>query len=107
MKFTGHVFDWTGTKPFGQVTAAVVTKTNISLDWSENVEQGHLQAVSSDGVHYKGRFGYPNPVPNYEFDLTVYRAKGEILIFGKWHRHEDGFEGIWAFRLAAGKKTRK
>ena len=70
MKYSGHVFDWDGTTPYGKVTDAVVTRRRISLDWLEEDRKGHLQATSSDGVHYKGTFGYPKPEPNYDFELT-------------------------------------
>ncbi|MCY2995078.1 MAG: hypothetical protein NTY19_45545 [Planctomycetota bacterium] len=100
MKYTGHVFDWPGTTPYGNVVDAVVTKSSLSLDWSEEGIKGHLKATSRDGVHYKGVFGYPRPDPDDSLQLTLYRAEGEILLFGTWYRHEDGAEGIWAFRLS-------
>lgn len=49
MKDTGHVFDWPGTTPYGNVVEAVVTKSSLSLDRSEEGSNGHPKATSRKG----------------------------------------------------------
>ena len=105
MKLTGHVLDWDNKADGFNVTDAIVTESNIALDWEEPDCTGHLKAVSPDGIHFKGIFGYPRPDPNYTFELTLYRAKEEILLFGNWYNQQDGEQGIWAFRLVPEMRT--
>jgi hypothetical protein len=67
VKYKGVIYDCL--EPAYNITDAVIAKKRISIDWIEDGEPGHLEATSSDGIHFRGNYGYPRPEPTYVFDL--------------------------------------
>lgn len=107
MRMKGELFWSTGTEAAGRVNEAVVTPKRISIDWSEGSLVGHLEAMSRDGEHFAGHYGYPEADPNLEFSLTIFRNKSEVLLVGTWCEHGTGDEGTWFFRLNSEQSNKK
>lgn len=101
MRLSGELFWSTGIESTVKVKQAVITSKRISIDWPEGNRIGHLEATSRDGEHFSGHYGYDKPDPNFEFDLTLFRNKSEIVLLGTWCEHDSGYEGKWLFRLSA------
>ncbi len=99
MKLRGDLFCTLGVDADFPVTDAIVTPRRISIDWREDDIDAHLDATSRDGAHFKGHYGYPQQDSDLEFDLTLFKAKDEYLLFGTWCEHDTGEEGVWVFRL--------
>lgn len=99
MKFTGQVFCAPGVEANFIVSEAIVTPQRISIDWKEGEDKAHLDATSSDGVHFQGFYGYPTRDSDLEFELTLFKNKDEYLLFGTYCHHDTGDEGCWVFRL--------
>ena len=108
MKLTGEVFCALDVESDYRVTDAIVTPRRISIDWEEDDVKAHLDTTSRDGIHFKGNYGYPTKHSDFEFELTLFKAKHEYLLFGTWCEHDTGDEGVWAFRLwaMAAKRTK-
>ncbi len=101
MKLTGEVFRTHGVEANFLVTDAIVTQHRISIDWQNDKVGAHLDAASQDGVHFQGHYGYPDKNPEFEFELTLFKAGDEHLLFGTWCEHDSGDEGVWVFRIKA------
>jgi hypothetical protein len=56
MKFKGQLFFSLGALPDANVTDAIVTNDRIAIDWIEDDVDGHLEAMSRDGVHFRPAF---------------------------------------------------
>lgn len=99
MKYKGQLFWTPGIAQDASVKDAVITTKRISIDWEdEDGDQEHLEASSRDGCHYRGMYGPLAEEARYEFDLTLFKTRKEVLLFGTWC--EEGNEGIWTFRLS-------
>jgi len=81
------------------VKEAVVSEKRISIDWLEDGNLGHLEAVSHDGTNFRGHYGYPTITNDFVVELKRYAADGEVLFFGTWYERDIGEQGIWAFVL--------
>lgn len=80
-----------------EVREAVSAKGKLSIDWIESGRRGHLETVSSDGVHFQGNHGYPKRDKKCFFNLKAYESGDEILLFGIWR--DSGLVGKWIFIL--------
>jgi hypothetical protein len=100
MKLKGELFYALEIEADCSITDAIVTPRRISIDWSEGDAEAHLDATSRDGVHFQGYYGYPEKDSDFEFELTLFKAKHEYLLFGTWCEHDSGAEGMWVFRLS-------
>lgn len=97
MKYVGDMFFSTGLDANGIVRDAVITSKRISIDWDENGIQGHLVAHSQDGKIFSGTYGYPSVDESQTLELMLFKAQGEVLLFGTWCDQRE--EGTWIFRL--------
>ncbi len=95
----GRVVYWLNGEEFESDAEAVLEKNRISVDWHEDDERGHLEATSTDGVSFRGEYGYSRPQSSRHFELKKYSAGMEVLLFGRWWNEEDGNEGRWLFVL--------
>lgn len=102
---TGDLFWSSGVEPNSKIVEAVVTSKRISIDWSDNESDWHLEGSSEDGESFKGNYGRSKTSPKYEFELTLFRNKSERLLFGKWIEHDSGDEGTWTLRLRESSST--
>lgn len=70
---------------FPVLQAAITTEkgvTRISIDWDEEKpEPGHLEGFSSDGMHFRGYFGYSAKDEKCEFQLTLFSNKNDRILF--------------------------
>ena len=97
MKYQGNSFSLA---PSHRVTDAVITKERISLDWEEAGASGHLEASSTDGVRFKGTYGYRQPLPSRHIELTLFKSEGSgLALVCHWWNTENGNEGDWLFQL--------
>lgn len=67
------------------VSEAVLTETELQIDWIEDGQRSHLRATSSDGISYSGTFGYPQLDEQREVDAKRYEAQdGSVLLLARW-----------------------
>jgi hypothetical protein len=101
-KMTGILFDIDLSEYDWEIDEAVVTKSKIALDWEENGELFHLLAVSHDeGCTYSGKYGSPQPNPDWTMELTRYTAVDRsVFLVAYWHQTDTGNEGSCVFQLA-------
>jgi hypothetical protein len=100
MKYKGKMWCDGYVDPDGWVTDAIIRGKRISIDWKEDETQGHLEAESSDGIHFEGVYRYTPPPPQeHAFSLKKYTSGTDVLLFGTWRRLEDGEKGTWVFEL--------
>ena len=95
----GVVFD--SEDPHRPVNDAILTDKRFVCDYREDkAVMIHIEANSSDGITYRGRWGWPllNEDRNI-VELTRFESKDmEIVMLGMWQR-DDNQEGMWLFRL--------
>ena len=100
LKYTGSMYYPAGV--IGEdckITEAIISQNRISIDWPEEGNRGHLEASSTDGINFRGNYGYPVPSKDLVFELKRYDANKEILFFGTWHERDVGDQGIWIIVL--------
>jgi hypothetical protein len=100
MKYTGQMFYWDGKEVTKIVTEAVITQDRVAIDWDEGEHLGHLEAKSTDGIHFSGHYGYPVTYDVYRCEFTLYKAEDEVLLYGTWYEANAGWEGVWLFKLS-------
>lgn len=105
MRYVARCSGWEEATEY-TVTDAVLHDNRLSVDWLDDVGTGHLEATSTDGVLFRGNFGYrdndgystPNLFRHVEFTLAR-TATGELIFLGRWWNTEKGSEGEWVIRL--------
>lgn len=103
MRYQGKVSDPVELDGFNisQVKEAIVTPTQIQIDWDEGGDIGHLRATSTDGISYSGTYGYRRLDPALTLSLKRYDAKdGSILLVGSWNNANEDDGATWIFRLS-------
>lgn len=107
MKYTGKMYYRGYVKADGTITDAVIASKRISIDWLEDdTWVGHLDSESDDRTHFSGIATYQGSSSgeDHRFNLTLYRAGPEVLLFGTWQRVDKKEEGRWAFLLVPSEK---
>jgi hypothetical protein len=101
MKLTGQMLYWDNGREIRKtVTEAMITADRIAIDWDEGEHLGHLDGVSTDGIHFQGHYGYPVSNDGFRCEFTLYTAKDDALLFGSWYETGAGWEGVWIFKLS-------
>jgi hypothetical protein len=98
----GVIFDSSEPDTLRPVIDATLTNTRFVCDFREEDKDAdiHIEADSSDGITYSGRWGWPLLDDDRNTtELTRFDSKHkEIVLLGKWMR-DDNEEGMWLFRL--------
>jgi hypothetical protein len=87
-------------EPYRPVDDAILTDTRFVCDYREDDAMIHIEANSSDGITYRGRWGCPLLDDDRNtIEVTRFESKrNEIVLLGMWER-DDNHEGMWLFRL--------
>jgi hypothetical protein len=84
-----------------QVTKALLTKSHLSLEWTEGQYVGGLTALSADGIVYEGTFTYHGwPAQVFHARLGRYEgANGGVLLYGEWWEQNSTAKTAWLIQL--------
>jgi hypothetical protein len=99
MRYHGHHWMYTNKDPDGRVTQAVLSKTKLSLDYEEGGCTGHLDAKSTKGDLFEGKYTYSGLQGVGQFSFRLYRSGERVLLFGTWNWPPSGVDGTWVVVL--------
>jgi len=113
MKLLGFIY-WTGasSRPDDTIIEADLTEEAISMIYEgtgsrekgKPIKRWRLEGRSTDGVHYKGSYGSPDPDPRRTFEVKLYfldySSSREFLLFGAWHSEPSKEDGSWTIVLS-------
>jgi hypothetical protein len=91
------------------VSDAIVTRNRISIVYDDGEGyEGHVVAKSTDGIVYRGQFGYPEypgqeTIGNVEFRRYT-NSRGQVVLVGKYSFWHSGNEGVWLVELEEPKR---
>jgi hypothetical protein len=110
MKYKGLLFWVEDDIDACTITDAVITKERLLLDWVQEGDPAHLDAVSADGSTYCGNFGFPSPEATLQMELHFFRGKRGAILYGIWRDTSTGEKGNYLFlltesKVASGGKT--
>ena len=79
---------------------ADIEPNRVVLNWVQLPNNGYLEAESTDGIHFTGRWGLPGLEDFRGMELKQFRAGEDgYLYFGKWWNRNNGDEGLWMFEF--------
>jgi hypothetical protein len=91
------------------VKEAIVTRKHTAIDWLIEGDLAHFTGDSTDGGKtYHGYCGYPKPDKLWPMKVSRYDCcDGSVILIGNWRDLEDGFAGVYVFRLSLERSAKR